>query len=124
MDPDVQDEGDLLRKDAKALLSSSTAAAATIGGVKHAIKMFGLRKVYDRGSVFRKRPFVAVDGNWLGVHEGTSYSVHVFSIRSPYSSVHLQASAFAFSVPMELVNRPLSTVSLELYHYRKVSAEL
>lgn len=38
----------------------------------YAVEMYGLRKTYQRGGKLFKRqaPFVAVRGNWLGIHEG------------------------------------------------------
>ena len=45
------------------------AVAAAGGGRPFAVEMFGLRKAYGRG-LLRRRPFVAVRGNWLGIYEG------------------------------------------------------
>ncbi|KAL4434281.1 hypothetical protein ABPG75_000722 [Micractinium tetrahymenae] len=44
-------------------------------GRTYAVEMFGLRKVYKRGGLFRRKPFVAVRGNWLGVHQGECFAL-------------------------------------------------
>lgn len=51
--------------------SEQEAAAAGGGEQRYAVEMFGLRKVFRTGRVpFRKKEFVAVRGNWLGIREG------------------------------------------------------
>lgn len=55
---------------------SSEQEAAAAGGEeqRYAVEMFGLRKVFRTGRVpFRKKEFVAVRGNWLGIREGECF---------------------------------------------------
>ncbi|KAL4424942.1 hypothetical protein ABPG77_009671 [Micractinium sp. CCAP 211/92] len=55
--------------------SGETGTEVAPAGRPYAVEMFGLRKVYKRGSLFRRKPFVAVRGNWLGVHQGECFAL-------------------------------------------------
>ncbi|PSC73883.1 ABC transporter A family member 2 isoform B [Micractinium conductrix] len=50
------------------------AAAGAPDGRPYAVELFGLRKVFKRGNPLRRRkPFIAVRGSWLGVHQGECF---------------------------------------------------
>ena len=68
-DPDVLAEQDKLQGRCEAYVSRQRAPDTNVGN--YAVEMFGLKKLYKRSGLFsRKKPFIAVEGNWLGIQEG------------------------------------------------------
>lgn len=77
VDVDVKQEGDKVRKRAEQYVLRSGQPQASDSNQQadsrqHAIEMFGLRKVYNRGNIVIGREFVAVKANWIGIYEGKS----------------------------------------------------
>lgn len=52
--------------------SSSGASSVLAAPRRYALEMYGLRKAYRHGGLVlrRRKPFVAVRGNWLAIYEG------------------------------------------------------
>ena len=82
-DVDVQAEAQRMEARCKSYvrLHSSGVAASTTGDdagpvTSYAVEMYGLRKTFPRGGlVFSKQsPFIAVRGNWVGIHEGDHHT--------------------------------------------------
>lgn len=89
--------------------------AAAVDERPYAVEMFGLRKVYSRGGLLRRRPFVAVRGNWLGVHQGAQgcgalWTPLWLESQPPSPSPPQQASASAYWAPTARERVPPSTV--------------
>ncbi|KAL4855684.1 ABC transporter A family member 11 [Chlorella vulgaris] len=69
-------EGSAGRKGKPSAAGGGVTAAADgqLEGQSFSVQMWGLRKVYRRGFLpGRRRPFVAVRGNWLGVRHGECF---------------------------------------------------
>lgn len=72
-DVDVIAEQETLRQRCEAYIGDAGHTEKTGDVTSYAIEMFGLRKTFSRSSLFRRRePFVAVEGNWLGIREGAN----------------------------------------------------
>lgn len=78
-DPDVLAEAQRMEARCKSYvrLHSSGPDAPTVGDdagpvTSYAVEMYGLRKTFPRGGLVfgRQAPFIAVRGNWVGIHEG------------------------------------------------------
>ena len=55
-------------------ISPSVAADVSEAGQKFAVEMYGLRKTYKRGGLFkRSKVFAAVNGNCFGIREGECF---------------------------------------------------
>lgn len=92
-DPDVQAECQRLRARCRAYVQQAGANDVAVkDGPAYAVQMYGMRKAYMRSRrLFHKRKqFVAVHGNWLGIQEGLLLRACV-CLRAMASTLHLFA---------------------------------